>query len=122
MNRESYTFVRMDGLTVDAVANLSFDFDGEGDPIEALKKGVSDWISDNDDGYQCWKDSARDLNIGDLLAFSDDAGTLDSTLLPYLKRYGITRVHAQSIEISCDQLPYDTLLIDDPENFPDEED
>lgn len=110
--KHEFMFVRLDGFNLDAVALVDFGFTGTGEPLEALKRAVTAWVSETEDGKRCWESSSKDLNIGDLLnAAETSAGP--NTLQEFLEAQGITKMHMRGLALNGGQQePYDEQLVD----------
>ncbi len=112
MSKAELMFVRLDKCNLDAIALVSFEFTGQGEPLDALKQAVTAWVSETEDGKSCWEASSEDLNIGDLLNAAEKTSG-PKTLQRYLKTEGITRMHMRGLALNGgDQVSYDEHLVE----------
>lgn len=60
--------------------------------FQALRRAITNWVNDTDEGKREWENSSRDFNVGDLSSLLP----LPSSLKKYLRKEGI---HSISINI-----------------------
>lgn len=77
--------------------------------LGALRKALTQWACDTEEGRMAWKQSSYDFNVGDL------AGEVGAeSMQPCLEKVGIKRINI-GIETSdnrCVAWNYDTVLVD----------
>ena len=72
---------------------------GPGASLERLKRAVSSWIQETEEGKEAWEQSGNDLNIGDLVCCYQSG-----MLLPY-------GIEALNVSVGEDVVTtYDTIL------------
>jgi hypothetical protein len=116
-------FYRTDrgGLDCAVVAIIHSEYANPSEVMEHLRKAVTAWVQETDEGKKVWKYSSEDLNIGDIADEIDGfffvgpgkpkkprpAHSIDS----YLQQNGF-----QSIELiqigTCTMISYDRVLVD----------
>jgi len=76
----------------------------------ALKRLLTKWVNETDDGKDVWKQTGGDLNIGDFAQYE----TTFSTWIPHstLKTHGIIDLEIVANVDSTEALPYDRILVD----------
>jgi len=79
------------------------------DPIKLLKRAVTAWVNENDSGWECWKQSGQDLNVGDLACYY--------TGPDMFVRWGIFRLHVDVFG-SDNVTYYDRHLVDEDDLWP----
>lgn len=97
------TFARVMATVTDERLMREFTF------IDALKKALTQWACDTEEGRKAWKQSSYDFNVGDL------AGEVGAeSMQPYLEKVGIKRINIgiETHDNRCVAWNYDTVLVD----------
>lgn len=78
--------------------------------VEALTKGVTEWVQTAETGKRCFEYAEDDLNIGDLCSFG---GSSDQSLRTILEKYGIFNFCEDSPDLQdAEDWHHDTTLVD----------
>ena len=72
--------------------------------LENLKKAITDWVDNTNEGKEIYEDSSEDFNIGDLDHYWDD-----DTLEPYLIQYDVEIIEIDILSESV--VDFDTQLV-----------
>lgn len=105
-------FIRQDGLDIDTLAIVKVEAKDSltsDDCVEVLKKVVTKWAKETEDGKDCWEQSGHDLNIGDLSLYESD---FSKWAKPSLKKAGITDFEIPMNVSVHSTRPFDELLVD----------
>lgn len=103
------SFIRIDRDRIDAAAGVTFKTDGRMDIDKAemlIRRAVTQWVKETDEGQRVFNYAGEDLNIGDLASHATD------TLQPFLAAEGIFDFTITDLVKPGDYLPYDRVLVD----------
>ena len=98
------SFGRIDTLAVYEVAHTT-KLSTQDQVLAALRRGITAWVKNTDEGKKAWKYSGRDMNIGDV------GSELSHSLLEYLAGEGIYEIKDICQVGEPETVPYDTVLV-----------
>lgn len=103
------SFIRFDKWEkIDAAAGATFKTNNAVTTEEAevaIRRAVTQWVKETDDGRRVYAYANDDLNIGDLASHGID------TLKPFLEAEGIFDFTITDLVKPGDHLPYDRVLV-----------
>lgn len=110
MPNSIFSFYRTDGCALDALVVVDVLHRTEVDAsqvVAAIRRGVTNWVNECEQGKEAWAQSHRDLNMGDLVGYFRDPN-----LRLKLKIEGIAAIrHVTSLSVT-NGVPLDTILVD----------
>jgi hypothetical protein len=106
-----------DPALLSALMVLSFDCEAvePADAFEMLKKGITHWVKETENGKALWDYSGGDLNIGDLHSYIVKN---DALFVQSMKACGVYYLKVVYELNECCEFPYDTILADIPDHEP----
>lgn len=85
--------------------------------LRRLRRAITSWIKETEDGKAAWKLSSEDFNLGDLA----NEYHAESSIIPYLAAEGIDELSIESLGGGCRNWIHDTVLVNEHELESEEE-
>lgn len=106
------SFPRHESLTVTSLGTMEVvtpedKFESSEEVLEAIKRGLTQWVRCTKTGKSAWVQSCEDLNIGDL------SSCPATSYMRFLRAEGVLSLKISLLDVEDDQFAYDTVLVNE---------